>query len=310
MILKAADLFCGAGGTSSGLYHACNALDAKLDLVAINHWAVAVETHRVNHPNARHICATLECVDPRDAVPGGHLDILVASPECTHHSNARGGRPVSDQLRASAWHILRWAEILSIDNILMENVREFRDWGPVNRKGKIIKNRKGETFNAFINALRSLNYTVEHRILNAADYGDPTSRKRLFIAARKGNRTIVWPEQTHNETNYRTARDIIDWDLRGESIFNRKKRLSAATMARIAAGLRKYGGAHAEPFLVMLYGTNKTRSIDRPVPTITAGGNHIGVCEPFILQYHGNHPGDNDGERRTYDLNRDRKSVV
>ena len=113
-IIQAADLFCGAGGTSSGLYNACDLIGAHVDLVAVNHWTIAVQTHQANHPDARHICATLENIDPRDAVPSGCLDILVASPECTHHSVARGGKPVNDQLRASAWHILRWIELLKI----------------------------------------------------------------------------------------------------------------------------------------------------------------------------------------------------
>lgn len=293
-LIQAADLFCGAGGTSSGLYHACTHMGANLDLVAINHWTRAIETHEMNHPDARHICATLESIDPRIAVPSGHLDIMVASPECTHHSVARGGKPVNDQLRASAWHLLRWIELLNIENILIENVREFRDWGPTGSNGKPIKGRKGETYQAFLSALRSMNYTVEDRILNAADYGDPTSRHRLFIMARRGHKKIVWPKAAFAENvdpnlfgdelrPYRTAREIIDWDLPGESIFKRKKALAPATMARIAAGLRKYGGKNAEPFLVMMYGSNDARSLDRPMPTITAGGNHIGLCEPFVL---------------------------
>lgn len=315
--IKAADLFCGAGGTSSGLYHACHSLNRRLDIVAVNHWETAIATHRANHPDARHICATLESVDPRKAVPSGHLDILVASPECTHHSIARGGKPVSDQLRASAWHIPRWLDLLTVDNLLIENVREFRDWGPTNAHGKPIKNRKGETYQAFLAALRSMNYTVEDRVLNAADYGDPTSRHRLFIMARRGNKKIVWPKASYAEnTNpdlfdddlrpYRTAREIIDWNLSGESIFKRKKPLAAATIARIAAGLRKYGGKNAEPFLVMLYGSNNTRSIDRPVPTITASDQHIGLCRPspFIVRDHGNHKGKNDAEQRTHELDK------
>jgi DNA (cytosine-5)-methyltransferase 1 len=302
--IQAADLFCGAGGTSSGLYHACDHVGARLDLVAVNHWKIAVETHTFNHPDARHICAPLEGLDPRKAVPSGRLDILVASPECTHHSIARGGKPVSDQLRASAWHILRWAELLQIDNILIENVREFQDWGPTDAAGKPIKSRKGETFKAFCAALRSLNYTVEHRILNAADYGDPTSRHRLFIMARRGGIPIIWPETSHGgaKSPYHTAREIIDWDLPGESIFRRKKALAPKTLARIAAGIRKYGGENAEPFLTMLYGSNDVRSVDRPCPTITASGNHIGLVQPFLVKFHGDHDGKKDGERRTHSL--------
>ncbi len=300
--VKAVDLFCGAGGTSAGLYNACIAMGKKVDLVAINHWKRAIQTHRTNHPEARHLCVPLESVNPREAVPSGHLDLLVASPECIHFSRARGGLPMNDQLRASAWHTLRWFEMLRIDNALYENVESFLDWGPLGVNGRPLKKRKGETFQAFINALRSLGYTVEYRILNAADYGDPTSRHRLFIMARRGNKPIIWPQPTHTTESYRTARDIIDWDIPGKSIFTRKKALSRATLNRIAAGLRKYGGKSAEPFLVMLYGTNDARSVDRPLPTVTAGGGHIGVCEPFIVQYHGNHVGKNDADARTYEI--------
>lgn len=286
----AADLFCGAGGTSTGLYRACHSMGQKVDLLAINHWPRAIETHRANHPGARHICERLESIRPEDAIPGGRLNILTASPECTHHSVARGGKPTCDQLRSSAWLILRWLETLKVDNILIENVREFRDWGPVGTNGKPLKSRKGETYQAWINAIRSFGYTLDDRVLNAADYGDPTTRQRLFILAKKGKKPIQWPSPSHGAPDnlyglqpYRTAREIIDWTLKGDSIFSRKRPLAPATLARIAAGLKKYGGVNAKPFLVMLYGTNDARDIDRPMPTITGGGNHTGLCEPFMV---------------------------
>ena len=241
------------------IYQACRQLGATVDLVAVNHWAVAIQTHKANHPDARHICASLDSIDPRVAVPEGHLNILVASPECTYHSVARGGKPINDQLRASAWQVLRWMELLNIDNAIIENVAEFSLWGPLNKKGRPIKSRQGEIYQSFLTALRALNYNVEDRVLTAADYGDPTSRRRLFIQARRGRKKIVWPDATHTESQtdelkpYRTARDVIDWSMPGESIFKRKKPLAPATLARIAAGL-EYGGKNAEPFLVMLYG--------------------------------------------------------
>lgn len=341
--MRAVDLFCGAGGTSTGLYNACHEMGKTVDLLAINHWKTAIESHRANHPDARHLCARLEAIRPEDVVNARRLDIMVASPECTHHSLARAGRPVSDQLRASAWFLLRWIEALQINSILIENVREFRDWGPIGAAGKPLKSRKGETYQAFLNALRSFGYTVEDRVLNAADYGDPTTRQRLFIMARKGRKPIVWPDPTHGEPGrlgdlkpYRTAREIIDWNLKGQSIFTRKKPLAPATMARIAVGLKKFGGKRAEPFLVMFYGTNSTRSIDRPLATVTASGQHMAICEPFVLQqqscgaprsinqplptiatkgaisliepflvkYHGNHRGRKDGENRHHEIDR------
>lgn len=320
--IVAADLFCGAGGTTSGLRDACNDLGRELWLLAINHWQIAIDTHSANHPDAVHLCESLDGVDPRKVVPGGKLRLLVASPECTHFSNARGGKPRSDQSRASAWHVLRWCEALQIQDVLIENVVEFRRWGPLGTNGQLLKKREGETYNAFLNALCSLGYAVEERVLCAADYGDPTSRRRLFIRARKGRKPIVWPAPTHSPYGektlfgelpaYRTAREIIDWSDQGESIFARKRPLAPNTIRRIMAGLQKFSGVSfmlgqqscatartvdqpvptvcaagaislIQPFLVKLYKTSECASIDAPVPTITASGQHIGLAEPFII---------------------------
>lgn len=303
--VAAADLFCGAGGTSQGMLEAAQALGFELNLVAVNHWPLAIETHLANHPWARHVCASLtsidlgedslfpsiDAIDPRRVVPNGKLDVLIASPECMHHSIARGGRPRSDQSRSSAWCILRWADMLRPSAVLIENVPEFRSWGPLGVNGKPLKRQAGRTYQAFLNALDSLGYTVEDRILNAADYGDATTRRRLFIMATRGRRKPVWPQPTHAKDavggldTWRSARDIIDWELPSQSIFGRKRPLSEKTIARIAAGLERFCGEVAEPFLVMLYGTGKARGIDRPVPTITGGGQHIGLCQPFLLPH-------------------------
>ena len=285
-MITAADLFCGGGGTSTGLVRAANARGLQISLLAINHWKTAIETHTRNHPWARHICADLASVeaDPSKLIPSGKLDILVASPECTHHSIARGGRPCSDQSRASAWHVLHWAERLWIEDILIENVREFKTWGPLLSNGRPDKRRAGETFSAFIRALESLGYRVEWRVLNAADYGDATTRKRLFIRANRSGR-ITWPKETH-AGKWRPASEVIDWSLRGKSIFGRKRPLKPRTLDRIEAGLRKFGG---EPFIAILRGTHENqsgswaKSVDEPVPTISAGGTHAGICEPFVI---------------------------
>ena len=309
--VKAVDLFCGAGGTSSGFIQACKRLGLSHKLIAINHWQVAIATHKTNHPGTRHICEDIDNVNPRHVVPGGRLDILLASPECTHHSNARGGKPMNEQSRASAWHILRWAEALYIKDILIENVREFINWGPIGSSGRPMSSRKGELFRLFIQALETLGYRVSWNVLNSADYGDPTCRRRLFILATRGRKGLKWPEPTHSKTGefrmigptkpWRTAREIIDWQLTGKSIFNRKRPLADSTMNRIAAGLKKFGGEKAEPFLVMLYGTGKARSVDKPTPTVTGGGQHIGLCEPFLVQLSHTGP-DNEHSRRTRSL--------
>lgn len=327
--IRAADLFCGAGGTSTGLALACEELGLKVDLLALNHWAVAIQTHEANHPWARHLCKSLHEVDPRKAVPGGRLDLLVASPECTHHSIARGGKPVSDQMRMSAWQIVDWLAALRVDSVIVENVREFRDWGPIDSRGRPLKSRKGEIYQAFLRAIESLGYRVEEQLLNAADFGDPTTRIRLFIIARRGRKPIVWPQPSHYPTDllgqrWVPARKIIDWAIRGQSIFTRKRPLSPNTLARIYAGLRKFGGvsfivgaggpqragkpqsieeplgtlltrnhrAVVQPFVVALRGTSpdqvnkhSAQSVEEPLQTITAGGIHAGLVEPFILPH-------------------------
>jgi DNA (cytosine-5)-methyltransferase 1 len=286
----------------------------------------------MNHPSVRHLCEDLDSVDPRKEVEG-NLDLLAASPECTHHSNARGGVPCSDQSRSTAWHVLRWMDAKQPKGVMIENIKEFQDWGPlldkgITWRGKYYKKdrpdprRKGQLFKAFTAAISAMNYSYEYRILNAADYGDATSRNRLIMLMLRGNKRIVWPDITHQPKawgkykQHRAAKDIIDWSLKGRSIYERKKPLAPNTMKRIMDGLKKFGGesfvismehggrlhnpnnpmptittadgfAVCQPFLVKLYGTGKTASVDAPCPTITAGGNHIGLAEPFILKYYG-----------------------
>lgn len=291
--ITAADLFCGAGGTSTGLARACKKMGINLNLLAVNHWDIAISTHTKNHPDARHMCAPIDKIKPLEAFPDGRLNLLVASPECTHFSNARGAKPMTDQRRATAWDILHWLEKLYVDNVLIENVKEFRTWGPLGVNGRPLKSKRGETYQAFLRAIESLGYRVEERVLNAANYGDPTTRERLFIIARRGNKKITWPEPTHasvasgdlfgKQQKWRAAREIIDWSIEGRSIFNRKKPLAATTLKRIEAGLRKFGGPNAEPFIVMLRNHAEARSIDEPLPTVVAGGTHHGLVESFIV---------------------------
>ncbi len=179
------DMFCGAGGMTEGHMQACRELGFKPQMIAINHWDRAIETHSLNHPEAQHYCDEMQSLDPWVVVPGGKLDLLLAGPECTHFSKARGGKPKSNQSRASAWHVVRWAEALNIRAILIENVSEFLGWGPLDAKGRPIKSRRGETFLAFINALKSLNYRVDWRVLNCANYGDPTTRAIIHYRSQR-----------------------------------------------------------------------------------------------------------------------------
>ena len=290
------DMFCGAGGESTGIIQAAQEQGMKVNLLAINHWERAIETHAANHPEAEHLCESVERIDPTQVIKSGKLNLLWASPECTHHSIARGGRPRSDQSRASSWSILKWLSELYVERVIIENVPEFLSWGPLDRNGRPIPNRKAEIFNAFIFSLRSLGYTVDWKILCAADYGDPTTRRRLFIQAVKGRKRIVWPTITHMDGGnnllgcqpWRPAKEIIDWSIPGTSIFNRKKPLAPATMRRIAAGIEKYWGEYARPFLAVLHGTSKVQGIDEPLSTIATSGAHHALVEPFLIDNHTN----------------------
>lgn len=304
--LFAADLFAGAGGTSTGLARACKARGQKVDLLAVNHWDLAIQTHKKNHPWARHLCQSLDAVDPRVEIPGQRLDLMVASPECVGHSKARGGRPIHDQRRASAWNVLRWAELIKINAILIENVVEFEDWGPLDSENKKIKARAGETFRAFMTALTSLGYNVDYRHLVAADYGDATTRERLFIMARRRGK-IVWPTPSHSSeegdlfpaaNRWKIAEEIIDWKIRGVSIYNRARPLVNNTLAKIKMGMLRYNG---EAFIIPFFGKRKkqaprTHSIHEPLPTVTSHGagalvQPVGLArksaKPFVIKYFG-----------------------
>ena len=289
--LQIADLFCGAGGSTTGIRQAVTRMGLKANILAINHWEVAIRTHSANNDGVEHLCESVDHIDPTKIIPGQELDLLWASPSCTHHSVARGGRPRCEQQRAPAWIIPFWLENLKVKRLIVENVPEFQNWGPLDDDGHPVKEAKGETFKAFIAAIRSLGYTVEWRVLNAANYGDPTIRRRLFIQAIKGSgRQIQWPNITHAESQFnvhglpkwRPARDIIDWSIPGTSIFNRKKPLADATIKRIAVGIEKYWGDYAKPFLAVLHGTSTVASIDDPLQAVLGSAHHA-LIEPVPL---------------------------
>ena len=289
--IKVADLFCGAGGSSTGAHQAIVALGREMDLVCINHWDRAIETHKRMHPEARHYCQDVSSARPIECVPEGRLDLLMASPTCTYHSRARGGRPTSDQQRMDPWHVVTWLTELKVERLLIENVPEFVDWGPVDPKtGKPVKAKRGQYFREWIATLERLDYRVEWKFLNCADYGDATTRKRFFLMGRKRN-SIRWPEPTHTKEpthdllaplqRWRAARTCIDWGLRGRSIFGRKHALAPRTIQRIYAGATRFNWP--EPFLVVLRNHMAARSIDLPMPTIAANGTHVGLATPILV---------------------------
>lgn len=325
MTIRVADLYCGAGGSSEGVRRALEKLGVRMKLKAVNHWPTAIKTHSRNHPDAEHFCVDLDHVRPQEIVPEGKLDLLLASPTCTYYSKARGGQPTSDQQRMSPWNVVNWLTEIRVKVVVIENVPEFRDWGPIDPKtGKPLKSRRGEYFKAWVRAIEALGFTVEFRILNAADYGDATTRERFFLIGRSDKQPIQWPDPSHNKdgsnglSRWRAAREVIDWQLQGQSIFTRARRLSDKTLARILAGARKFGWpaaivelleryvagedyaticrdlearelvleASGQPFMsrtdMHLSNACCVRSQDSPLPTITTS-NGLGLAQPLIL---------------------------
>ncbi|MCK9591424.1 MAG: DNA cytosine methyltransferase [Methanoregula sp.] len=292
------DMFCGSGGESQGIDWSAKKAGVNIEMFAINHWERAIETHRANFPDAEHICRDVADVNPSDLVPGRKVALLWASPACTHFSVARGGKPCDDQSRVTPFTILDWLDKLTVDRLIIENVPEFRSWGPLDKETyRPIPKFKGETFNAFIGMIRGLGYTVDHKVLNAADYGAPTTRRRLFIqAVRAGSgKSILWPEVSHLQPgpdhvliggmpSWVSARSIIDWSLPTQIIDERKKPLAANTMKRICRGIEKYWGPYATPFLVRYNGgDNRVHSIDDPLPVMDCS-NRYGLVQPLVMQ--------------------------
>lgn len=290
-----ADLFCGAGGSSTGAKRALRDLGYEMDLVCVNHWSTAVDTHTRNHPEARHYCQDVSTVKPHLVVPEGKLDLLMASPTCTFHSRARGGKPISDQQRMDPWHIVAWLTELRVKRLIIENVPEFLRWGPVNpQTHRPVKSREGEYFVRWVETIKSLGFKVDFRVLNCANYGDATTRARFFLIARNDGQPLRWPEATHAKKGkveglfdhglhpWRAAREVIDWSIKGQSIFTRKRPLSPKTLERIYAGAVKFGWP--EPFLVVLRNHMDAQS--------TAKNNGPLVVEPMIAPYYGSGSGE------------------
>lgn len=296
-VLNTADLFCGAGGATTGLEDALAKKGVEHVGIAINHWKIAVETMKRNHPAVDTKCMSIEEAVPADLVPGGELDILWASPSCTHHSRAKGGKPRSNQLRAQPELILTWLDQIFVRRLIVENVPEFVDWGPLGSDGLPIKSRVGDCFKAWVAALEARNYVVSWRIVNCADYGDATTRRRFFLkAVRRGCGRITWPEPTYAENpqpelfgerkRWRGIRECLDLADTGKSIFGRKKPLSANTLRRIQVGLKRYCGMEFQMDMLGAGGPDgcRIRSVDEPMVTQHAGGNRVALVKPFLVK--------------------------
>ena len=280
------DLFAGGGGASTGVEAA---IRRPVD-IAVNHDEAAIAMHQRNHPETRHYREDVFAVDPRAACGSRRVAGLWMSPDCTHFSKAKGKQPRKKEIRALADVGIRWAELPRHQRprvIMLENVEEFQDWGPLDDDGNAIKSRKGEDFRAWCGRLSDLGYKLEFRTLVAADYGAPTTRKRLFLIARCDGAPIVWPEPTHGKGRakpWRAAAEIIDWTLPYPSIFGRKKPLADATLRRIARGIQKFVISSANPFIVAYYGQSTAHDVTAPLGTVTSNIHHA-VVNPFIVRH-------------------------
>lgn len=288
------DNFAGGGGASTGIELA---IGRSVD-IAINHDPAAIAMHRANHPETEHYCESVWDVDPREIADGRPVGLVWLSPDCKHFSKAKGGKPVEKTIRGLAWIAVRWAATVRPRVIMLENVEEFKTWGPLMKDGYPDPDQKGRTFNCFVNALRRQGYNVEWRELRACDYGAPTIRKRLFLVARCDGRPIVWPEPSHGapdspevkagtRQSWRTAAEIIDWSLPCPSIFERKKELADNTKRRIARGIQKFVVNNPNPFIVRVNHSGSNHhycdSIEEPFKTITSK-NGWGMVTPYIAR--------------------------
>jgi len=282
------DSFAGGGGASTGIEAA---LGGRPIEVAINHSPAAIAMHRANHPRTLHYCESVFDVDPATVADGRPVELLWASPDCTHFSRAKGTQPLKNEIRGLAWVVVDWARAVRPAVIMLENVEEFRTWGPLDREtGRPVAAAAGETFREWLEALRAIGYAVEWRSLVAADYGTPTTRRRLFLIARCDGQPIVWPERTHGKgtsSAWRPAAEVIDWSLPCPSIFSRKRPLAPATLRRIARGIERYVLGVPEPFVIKYHGGEGWRRgqrLDEPLRTVD-GANRFALVNPFLVRH-------------------------
>ncbi|MFC4699348.1 DNA cytosine methyltransferase [Glaciecola siphonariae] len=294
------DNFAGGGGASQGIYEATG---IHVD-IAINHDQAAIGMHEMNHPATKHYCESVWDINPKEIIKGRPISLAWFSPDCKHFSKAKGSKPVSKNIRGLAWVALRWAATVKPRVIMLENVEEFKTWGPVLENGMPCPDRKGKTFDSFIRALERQGYKVEFKELRACDYGTPTIRKRLFMIARRDGNKIVWPKPTHGDPKSKevksgklmpwpTAADCIDWSIPCKSIFNRKRPLAENTMRRIAKGIKRYVIDADEPFIVKghapfimkYYGGVTGSQATEPLPTVTTV-DHNALVVAFLTQYY------------------------
>lgn len=293
------DCFAGGGGASVGIEMA---LGRSVD-IAINHDPDAILMHKTNHPDTLHLTEDIFKVDLKKYVEGRHVALMWASPDCTSHSKAKGGKPREQGLRILPWAVYKHAKAILPDVILMENVEEIQQWGPLDEDGHPIKERRGEDYQKFIMAMKSLGYMFECKELVAADYGAPTTRKRWYAIFRRDGHDIVWPEPIRfkdKEPKWKSCGNYIDWSDLGRSIFDRPKPLAEATMKRIANGIRKYVIDNPSPyivkdkkavaFMIQYHGETKEgdsrgQLLTEPIKTIDTS-NRYGLVTAFITKFY------------------------
>lgn len=289
------DNFAGGGGASTGIEAALG----RAITIAINHDEEAIRMHEANHPGTHHIRNNVWQVDPRDIAQGRHVQLAWFSPDCKHFSKAKGGKPREKSIRDLAWVVVLWAQRVKPDLILLENVEEFRTWGPIDDDGYPIKERAGETFDKWCRELRKAGYRIQFKELRACDYGAPTIRKRFFMIARCDGEPIVWPKPTHGKPDspevkagklkpWRSAAEIIDWSIPCPSIFERKKPLAEKTLRRIAHGIMKFVVNNPAPFIVPLThqgSDGRSYGLADPLHTVTgANRGEMAIVAPYFAR--------------------------
>ena len=290
------DCFAGGGGASVGIEMA---LGRPVD-IAVNHDPEAIRMHLANHPDTLHLTEDIFKVNLKERVGNQKVALLWASPDCTSHSKAKGGQPREKGLRILPWAVYKHAKQILPDVIIMENVEEIQEWGPLDEQGHPIKERAGEDYKRFIQSMQGIGYKFDSRELIAADYGAPTTRKRWYAIFRRDGKPISWPKPTHQKTDWLECGDYIDWSDLGKTIFERKKPLAEATQKRIANGIRKYIVDNPNPytvknkeaiaFIIQYHGEQKAgesrgQLLTEPIKTIDTS-NRYGLVTAFITKFY------------------------
>ena len=309
------DNFAGGGGASTGIEIA---IGRSVD-IAINHDPQAIAMHRANHPSTEHYTEDVWKVDPVEACAGRPVALAWFSPDCKHHSKAKGGKPVSKHIRGLAWVAVKWAKQVHPRVIMLENVEEFMDWGRLDANNRPDHRYKGETFRRFVRQLEKQGYEVQYRLLRASDYGAPTIRRRFFLIARCDGRPIRWPEPTHADPDglevqaglkktWVPVADVLDFSLPCPSIFATSEEiwreygiravrpLSEKTMRRIAHGIMKFVVNNPRPFIVRYQYDNEPEDILHPASEITEINSHC-LAMPSLIQYHSEQAEDVRGQQ-------------